>query len=386
MCQLSSLHYDFQWQLQASGFASTDTRLRVPRDNELLTKQPFKIVKLDASLNELTEIDRSSLSPFTNLQALNFSLNRLRRICRLEVFRSLTDIDLSHNKLQRIDFLSSDSNVVNLKLSANDIEQLNGLSSLHVLSILHLSENKLRSLEGIQALPSLRELHIQRNEILSLVPLTANRNLVCLNAAYNRIDSLRTTAHSIENLHQLKSIILLGNPIEDSPDYHLVLREKESLTSLDNITLKRSSPHEAMTREREGLDSLRDVAQQAFWNQLALRREERDEKIGFLHERIMHIQDEYNDHEQRLRSDLEATLLHLNDLTANPRRAAYPPMQKSRLHKPEGTDPSQQLSLRERKAQTNKKYRGITDTGEILRLAATELSYKQGAEGAEGPS
>ena len=67
---------------------------------------------------------------------------------------------------------------------------------------------QLRSLEGIQALPYLKELHIQRNNVTNLVPLTSNRNLMCLNAAHNEINSLNNTVNTLQYLTNLKSIIL----------------------------------------------------------------------------------------------------------------------------------------------------------------------------------
>ena len=67
---------------------------------------------------------------------------------------------------------------------------------------------QLRSLEGIQALPYLKELHIQRNNVTNLVPLASNRNLMCLNAGHNEINSLNNTVNTLQYLTNLKSVIL----------------------------------------------------------------------------------------------------------------------------------------------------------------------------------
>ena len=43
---------------------------------------------------------------------------------------------------------------------------------------------------------------------------------------------------------------------------------------------------QAHTTEAENMENLKDAARQAFWNQLTLRRDQKDENIRFLQQRI----------------------------------------------------------------------------------------------------
>lgn len=43
---------------------------------------------------------------------------------------------------------------------------------------------------------------------------------------------------------------------------------------------------QALTSEDENLGNLKDAARQTFWNQLTLRRDQKDENVRFLQQRI----------------------------------------------------------------------------------------------------
>lgn len=312
MCQLKSLVYGFAWG-QESG--------PLPRMSSVL-ESPSKIVRLDLSLNELTALEHMGLQPFYNLRELNASLNRINNFIGIEVLKKLYTLNLSHNFITKIDNLVPSESLVELNLSMNELTDISYMPSLINLEVLHISNNKLRSLEGVQALPRLRELYAQRNDVEDVVPLTSCFHLHILNMADNHITTLHNTVDILAQCRRLEVLSLHGNPIDRDPLYRNEILQSTNVMTLDNVSVRplprptdsQGSELEPNYKHLQNISTLKEAARQAFEERMKDAKSHMEDQISFLQRRIVQIQNDHQQYETRLKTDLDSCLRYLDSL------------------------------------------------------------------------
>ncbi|XP_055635899.1 leucine-rich repeats and immunoglobulin-like domains protein sma-10 [Toxorhynchites rutilus septentrionalis] len=126
------------------------------------------LVYLNASMNNLTRIERASSEDYSTLRVLILSHNAFDRVPNIKDFVAIETLDLSDNKMDSVnlDLFSRLTKLRELDLSNNKIRFLdteNGFS-LRSLTILELRKNHLFELDLTRwKLPALRSLHISLN-------------------------------------------------------------------------------------------------------------------------------------------------------------------------------------------------------------------------------
>ncbi|PVD23485.1 hypothetical protein C0Q70_16757 [Pomacea canaliculata] len=374
MCQISALHFDFQWGKQQSAN---------PHRVSFLESQS-QVVLIDISLNDLTFLHQDWLAPFSNLRALDASLNQLKHVEGVEALPRLRSLNLSHNLLHNADGLTQSITLVDLRLAANNLQNISSMPPLINLRILDVSNNKLQSLDGLSSLPRLEELYAQRNELLDLLPVMSCGNLRVLNAANNQISNLDTTVKVLTGLRFLQALSLYGNPIEREAHYQADILRGTSIMTLDNIVVKpMAKQEEDHQKHADNLFTLKDAARLAFQERQHVAKERLDDNVMFLHKRIKALQQEYTDFEAKLNADLQSCLRYLDTLSD----AELHSTDRSALGAVWG--PSHHLHLWSKGSQDTRGHHPRTDysqikaTDEVLRCAYNELVKQHHGSGGE---
>lgn len=378
MCQLKSLVYGFEWG-QEGGV--------LPRMSSVL-ETPSRIVRLDLSLNELTSLEHSGLLPFSNLRELNASLNRISKFIGIEVLKKLYTLNLSHNFINKIDNLVPSSSLVVLNLSMNELTDISYMPSLINLEVLHISNNKLQSLDGVQSLPRLRELYAQRNDVEDVVPLTSCFHLHILNLADNHITTLNNTVDILAQLKRLEVLSLHGNPIDRDPQYRNEILQSTSVMTLDNLSVRPlPRPKDSQGTELEpnykhvqNMSTLKEAAKQAFEERMKDAKAHMEDQVSFLKRRIVQIQNDHEQYETRLKTDLDSCLRYLDSLTHTEIGAVDKQAIRDSMGTPQPKPWHHQDDHRDRRPGQHRDtrvirpdYTDVKRTDEVLKLARNEL-------------
>lgn len=362
MSQMKTLVFGFKWGEESGP---------LPRLANI-TDTPSRILKLDLSLNELTALEHDGLLPFRQVRELNASLNRINKFIGIEVLKSLYSLDLSHNSINKIENLVGISSLVVLNLSMNELDDISYMPSMVSLKILNLNNNHLKSLDGVQALPKLTELYVQRNNITNILPLTSCFHLQILNVASNRVNSLHTTVGVLTELKRLEVLALHGNPIERDKTYQTDILRCSNVMTLDNIAV-RPLPKEQLpsyeggsNRHIQNIETLKDAAKQAFQERMKESKAKMEENVNFLQRRIIDLQNEYVDYENKLKTDLDSCVRYLDSLTASELGAVDGDQLRGSIGTP-------QPKPWHRRKENKPDYTHITDTDEILKATQKEL-------------
>ncbi|XP_048761100.1 toll-like receptor Tollo [Ostrea edulis] len=369
MCQLRELVYSFHWG---------DEREPLSRLSSVIDT-PSRILKMDISLNELSSLEHESFIPFQNLRELNASLNKINKFIGIEVLKKLYSLNLSHNSISRIENLVRSSSLVELNLSMNELEDISYMPGMMNLKILNLNNNKIKSLDGVQALPQLRELYAQRNEVTEVIPLTSCFHLQILNLSGNRIHTLHNAVGVFGQLKKLDVLSLHGNPIDRDRLYQTEILRETNIKTLDNISVRPlpkptvSVEHDpGASRHIQNINALKDAAKQAFEERMKESRAKMEENINFLQRRIVSLQNEYIDYEEKLKTDLDACLRYLDNLSATESTGVH----RDHIRDSIGTPHPKVWQGRKSRPQEYPKtdYSSIKDTDRLLQFASKELS------------
>nr|XP_040031028.1 leucine-rich repeat and guanylate kinase domain-containing protein isoform X1 [Gasterosteus aculeatus aculeatus] len=196
---------------------------------------------LDASHNEISSF--FGFQPPKNLKEVNFSHNHITKMKDLSAFSSLSNLDLGHNRFSAIGGLEQCCKLTNLNLEHNKISRISGLDSLP-LTHLCLRGNQLERIEGLDKLKSLQVLDLSLNRIIALSGLQSLHLLGSINVEKNLISEIQECKH-IHDLFLLRDLNLLGNPVQEQPDYrsagvfllqHLTTLDKEKVTAEEKVS------------------------------------------------------------------------------------------------------------------------------------------------------
>ncbi|XP_045928521.1 leucine-rich repeat and guanylate kinase domain-containing protein isoform X3 [Micropterus dolomieu] len=199
------------------------------RDLSCVSHMPYLVI-LDASHNEISNF--FGFQPPKNLKEVNFSHNRMTNMKDLSAYSSLSKLDLGYNSFSEISGLEQCCRLTHLSLAHNKISRISGLDSLP-LTNLCLRGNQLERIEGLENLKSLQVLDLSLNRITSLSGLQNLHLLGSINLEKNLVSEIQECKH-IHDLFLLRDFNLLGNPVQEQPDYRLaVVFLLQHLTVLD---------------------------------------------------------------------------------------------------------------------------------------------------------
>ncbi|XP_056281447.1 leucine-rich repeat and guanylate kinase domain-containing protein [Pseudoliparis swirei] len=199
------------------------------KDLSCVSHMPYLVV-LDASHNDISNF--FEFQPPKNLKEVNFSHNRITKMKDLSAFSSLSHLDLGYNSFSEIGGLEQCCKITNLSLEHNNISRVSGLDTLP-LTHLCLRGNKLERIEGLDKLTSLQVLDLSLNRVATLSGLQHLHLLGSINLEKNLISEIQECKH-IRDLFLLRDFNLLGNPVQEQPDYRLsVIFLLQHLTGLD---------------------------------------------------------------------------------------------------------------------------------------------------------
>ncbi|TKS90841.1 Leucine-rich repeat and guanylate kinase domain-containing protein [Collichthys lucidus] len=253
------------------------------KDLSCVSHMPYLAI-LDASHNEISNF--FGFQPPKNLKEVNFSHNRMTKMEDLSAYSSLSKMDLGYNSFTEISGLEQCCNLSNLSLAHNKISKISGLGSLPLTHLcLHspvnqpVSQpvtaptqsfrgpaqsptptdsrplpgnmlgksrrgNQLSRIEGLENLKSLQVLDLSLNSINSLSGLQNLHLLGSINLEKNLISEIQEYKH-IHDLFLLRDINVLGNPVQEQPDYrlavifllqHLTVLDQEKVTAEEKVS------------------------------------------------------------------------------------------------------------------------------------------------------
>jgi len=128
------------------------------------TRYEYDIWSVDLADNGIEEITED-LSCLKNLQELNLSFNKLKKIDNLEWLSFLKKLDLGNNEIIEIYNLDRLTSLVDLHLGYNKIKNTKWLEKLTNLTSLKLQHNEIDDLSWIKDLLKLEELKMEFNKL-----------------------------------------------------------------------------------------------------------------------------------------------------------------------------------------------------------------------------
>ncbi|XP_074481637.1 leucine-rich repeat and guanylate kinase domain-containing protein isoform X2 [Sebastes fasciatus] len=209
------------------------------KDLSCVSHMPYLVI-LDASHNEISSF--FGFQPPKYLKEVNFSHNRMTKMTDLSAYSSLSNLDLGYNSLREISGLEQCCKLTHLSLAHNRISRISGLDGLP-LTHLCLKGNQLERIEGLENLKSLQVLDLSLNRITSLTGLQNLHVLGYINLEKNMISEIQECKH-IHDLFLLRDLNLLGNPVQEQPDYrlavvfllqHLTVLDQEKVTAEEKV-------------------------------------------------------------------------------------------------------------------------------------------------------
>ncbi|XP_030006189.1 leucine-rich repeat and guanylate kinase domain-containing protein [Sphaeramia orbicularis] len=210
------------------------------KDLSCVSHMPYLVI-LDASHNEIS--DFFGFEPLKNLKEVDFSHNHMTKMKDLSAFSSLAKLNLDHNGFSEISGLEQCCGLTHLSLAHNKISRISSLDRLHI-TYLSLRGNKLERIEGLENLKSLQVLDLSLNQINSLCGLENLHLLGLINMEKNMINEIEECKH-IHDLLLLRDLNLLGNPVQEQPDYrlsivfllqHLTVLDQEKVTAEEKVS------------------------------------------------------------------------------------------------------------------------------------------------------
>lgn len=157
---------------------------------------------------------------FDEVETLDLSHMRLRRISSMDRLSRLVRLNLADNEISVIEGLDSLGVLEELSLEENRISKLEGLDNLRFLKKLDLGKNRISKVDGIAALTQLSQLSLEDNELSSLEGLAALPALMELYIGNNHIDSIKQIL-ALKDLPKLIILDLSGNPLCSHATYRL---------------------------------------------------------------------------------------------------------------------------------------------------------------------
>ncbi|EDV27928.1 uncharacterized protein TRIADDRAFT_52967 [Trichoplax adhaerens] len=198
------------------------------------------VYSLDISNTGITRI--ANLEKFIKLRVLDLSCNKIEWIDGLQHNQELRELKLYSNKISELNGLEKLKGLTNLILQFNNITEIgNGLKSLRALKLLRIDNNKINKVEKntLTCCPNLSSLDMSNNCIHDLT------NICCLKA----LTELRLANNQIEHLpdslacKSLSELDLSGNSLTDVGSLnglHVLNRINVQFPALEILDIQRN--------------------------------------------------------------------------------------------------------------------------------------------------
>ena len=143
----------------------------------------------------------------------------------------MTSLSLRQNEIEKIENLD-DLNLEELNLSQNKLKKIQGLSKLCCLKDLDLSKNHIMHLIGLENIQSLRILNLSLNNIVKVSQLQFIERL-------NLLTELDFSFNPIQNKKHYRSQVLYHIPqLRDLDGVQIIAEEKAKSENLHGVDLK----------------------------------------------------------------------------------------------------------------------------------------------------
>ncbi|KAK9236267.1 hypothetical protein V1525DRAFT_222528 [Lipomyces kononenkoae] len=197
---------------------------------------------LDLSFNKIRRIRH--VSHLKNLRNLYFVQNKISKIENLDGLTNLVNLELGANRLRELENLDSLTGLIQLWIGKNKITRLQNLSALKNLKILSIQANRIVKLENLDELEALEELYVSHNGIEKIEGLDENKNLRILDISNNRVQRLENLKHlgNLEELwasnNKLESFEEIEEQLKDISTLETVYFEGNPLQLKDRVTYR----------------------------------------------------------------------------------------------------------------------------------------------------
>ncbi|XP_047431488.1 leucine-rich repeat and guanylate kinase domain-containing protein isoform X2 [Mugil cephalus] len=172
--------------------------------------------------------DVSVLSKYVHLQKLELPHNKIKDLSCVSHMPDLAILDASHNEISNFFEFQPPKNLEEVNFSHNRMTKMRDLSAYLSLCKLDLDHNSLSEITGLEQCCRLTHLSLAHNKISRIsgvdgLPLTH----------LSLISKIEECKH-IHDLLLLRDLNLLGNPVQEQPDYRLaIIFLLQHLTVLD---------------------------------------------------------------------------------------------------------------------------------------------------------
>jgi protein phosphatase 1 regulatory subunit 7 len=147
------------------------------------------LVWLNASKNQISNIDIFDEEHLEQLQILNLSGNKIKELRSIKV-PALRRLNLSENEIAEVTWKGHHSIEI-LELRKNKLRKLKGIANMKQLQELYVCENELTDIRGLESLPQLHKLSVRNNKLKGLYnPFPQLPSLSYINLRENQITKL----------------------------------------------------------------------------------------------------------------------------------------------------------------------------------------------------
>ncbi|RDD39852.1 Protein phosphatase 1 regulatory subunit 7 [Trichoplax sp. H2] len=185
--------------------------------NGLKSLRALKLLRIDN--NKINKVEKNTLTCCPNLSSLDMSNNCIHDLTNICCLKALTELRLANNQIEHLPDSLACKSLSELDLSGNSLTDVGSLNGLHVLNNLNISRNKIQTLESLGKMGRLQELRAADNLISSISRINVQF------PALEILDIQRNQISFIEDMESLKLIstateyLLIGNPVESTPEY-----------------------------------------------------------------------------------------------------------------------------------------------------------------------
>ena len=273
-------------------------------------------IKLDASVNQLSNLEPGKLELFHELRRLDLQSNQIIKIGDgLRGLEYLRHLDISNNYIEKIDGLSSCVRLTYIDLSSNRLSSIKNLGRLGKLKTLKLNGNKLVRLRGLDKLKSLTDLHMDRNELIDISHLVFVPTIKSLHIRENALGDMDKCGLVLVSLTNLSQLYIEGNPICDTRDFRLRVLENTSIKKLDAVEIKSYLRH--YLREIKRKDDLEDIVNQTTEDYMARLEQQKEQKVSnlaVLRNREAELETAFQKYREEMEKELQECISYIHSL------------------------------------------------------------------------
>ena len=287
-----------------------------PEDAEAHDGREWYCLRLDCSVNQLTELKEERLLVFHELRDLNLASNQLEQVGEgLRGLELLRYLNLSNNYIEKIDGLSACPRLVRLDLSSNRIATIKNLGKLGRLTHLNLSGNKIVRLRGLDKLNNLTDLNLDRNDLVEVKHLALVPTIKTLHLRENKISDMDEFGLTSVALTNLSSLFMEGNPVCDTRDYRLRVLENTSIKMLDAIDIK---PHLREyfreVKHKEDLEEIVNKTTEDYMARLEMQKGQKTSNLEVLRTREAELEDAFDSYRTQMEKELQECISYIHSL------------------------------------------------------------------------